>query len=171
MGKGEAWVNGRSIGRFWPKYLAPVDGCKPCDYRGRFNPGSCQTGCDEPSQRWYHVPRSFLKPGEPNTLVLFEEAGGDPAKVSFQTVTVGTACGDVDEGRTMALSCQGGRTISGIQFASFGDPRGTCGSFHKGSCEAHEPLHIVEQACVGQPSCSVEVSEAVLGGDQLRWHR
>ncbi|MQM22320.1 hypothetical protein Taro_055371 [Colocasia esculenta] len=163
MGKGEAWVNGKSIGRFWPKYLATTDGCKPCDYRGGFSPGNCQTGCGQPSQRWYHVPRSFLKAGETNTLVLFEEIGGDPSRVSFQTVTTGVACGNVHEGKTLTLSCQGERSISSIQFASFGDPHGTCKAFRKGSCEAKKALSIVQQACVGKSSCSIDVSEAILG--------
>ncbi|KAG0491679.1 hypothetical protein HPP92_005077 [Vanilla planifolia] len=84
MGKGAAWVNGQSIGRFWPNYTASYDGCHPCDYRGSFQSDACQTGCGEPAQRWYHVPRSFLKSGEPNSLVLFEEAGGDPSRVNFK---------------------------------------------------------------------------------------
>lgn len=33
----------------------------------------------------YHVPRSFLNDGT-NTLILFEEMGGNPSHVSFQTV-------------------------------------------------------------------------------------
>ncbi|XP_044945975.1 beta-galactosidase 1-like [Hordeum vulgare subsp. vulgare] len=57
----------------------------------------CLTGCNEPSQRFYHVPRSFLKAGEPNTMVLFEEAGGDPTRVSFHTVAVGAACAEAAE--------------------------------------------------------------------------
>ncbi|PKA48233.1 Beta-galactosidase [Apostasia shenzhenica] len=140
MGKGAAWVNGQSIGRFWPNYTASFDGCHPCDYRGPFQSDSCQTGCGEPAQRWYHVPRSFLKAGEPNTLVLFEEAGGDPNQVNFQTVTVGTMCGNVTE-----LSCQGPHSITSIQFASFGDPQGACGSFEVGSCDVDGAFAIVEQ--------------------------
>jgi hypothetical protein len=33
----------------------------------------------EPSQRYYHVPTEWL--ADRNTLVLFEELGGDPAGV------------------------------------------------------------------------------------------
>ncbi|PKA53215.1 Beta-galactosidase 7 [Apostasia shenzhenica] len=164
MGKGEAWVNGHSIGRFWPSYKAKSDGCKQvCDYRGNFKSESCQTSCGEPAQRWYHVPRSFLKDGELNTLVLFEEAGGNPANVSFQTVTVGTACANAAEGKTVALSCQGGQKISNIEFASFGNPTGSCGSFQKGDCEAKESLSVIQKACVGQATCTIEVTENLLG--------
>lgn len=71
---------------------------------------------------------------EPNELVLFEEIGGNPSFVNFQTNIVGNACGSAYENKTMELSCQG-RTISAIKFASFGDAQGTCGSFEKGTCQ------------------------------------
>ncbi|KAK9275071.1 hypothetical protein L1049_022329 [Liquidambar formosana] len=163
MGKGHAWVNGQSIGRFWPSFLADKNGCSDtCDYRGQYGSNKCLRNCGNPSQRWYHIPRSFLNKKR-NTLVLFEEMGGNPSQVSFLTVTVGTACGNAYEGNTLQLSCQGGRTISVIQFASFGDPQGTCGSFKKGSCEAANSFSAVEKACIGQQTCSLNVSEATFG--------
>ncbi|PKA48098.1 Putative beta-galactosidase 10 [Apostasia shenzhenica] len=166
MGKGAAWVNGESIGRFWPNYTATSGGCNPCNYRGPFKSDSCQSGCGEPAQRWYHVPRSFLKEGEPNALVIFEEAGGDPSRVNFQTVTVGTICANVTEGKSLTLSCQGPDLISSINFASFGDPQGTCGSFEVGSCDVDGVLALVKKACVGQPTCSIHATGGVLGAGQ-----
>ncbi|KAL4632701.1 hypothetical protein ACB092_04G069600 [Castanea dentata] len=65
MGKGEAWVNGQSIGRYWISFH---------DYQGNS------------SQILYHVPRSFLKTGE-NLLVLLEENGGNPLQISLNTVS------------------------------------------------------------------------------------
>ncbi|KAJ7946663.1 Beta-galactosidase [Quillaja saponaria] len=95
LGKGMAWVNGQSLGRYWPSYKADEDGCsaEPCDYRGTYNDKKCVTNCGEPTQRWYHVPRSFLQDGI-NALTLFEEFGGNPSLVNFQTITVGTTCGN-----------------------------------------------------------------------------
>lgn len=54
MGKGEAWVNGQSIGRYWPSYLAEEDGCstEPCDYRGEYGSSKCVSNCGQPTQRW-----------------------------------------------------------------------------------------------------------------------
>lgn len=145
MGKGHAWVNGRSIGRYWPSFIAEKDGCnKTCDYRGKYSPDKCATNCGNPTQRWYHIPRSYLRKRK-NTLTLFEEIGGDTSQVSFQTVTIGTTCGSAYEGKTLELSCQGGHTISDIQFASFGNPNGTCGAFKKGSCEAANTLSTVQK--------------------------
>lgn len=110
----------------------------------------------------YHVPRSWLKDGV-NTLVLFEEFGGNPSQINFQTVVVGTACGQAHENKTMELTCHG-RRISEIKYASFGDPQGACGAFKKGSCEAEiDVLPLIEKQCVGKKSCSVEASEANLG--------
>ncbi|KAI8535517.1 hypothetical protein RHMOL_Rhmol10G0180200 [Rhododendron molle] len=66
MGKGEAWVNGQSIGRYWISF---------------------HTSKGTPSQTLYHVPRSFLIPSA-NLLVLFEEVGGDPLHISLDAITI-----------------------------------------------------------------------------------
>lgn len=66
MGKGEAWVNGQSIGRYWVSF---------------------QTLAGIPSQTWYNVPRSFLQPGD-NLLVLFEEETGNPLDITIDTISV-----------------------------------------------------------------------------------
>ncbi|KAI9114113.1 hypothetical protein K1719_014763 [Acacia pycnantha] len=96
-------------------------------------------------------------------LFLLEEMGGNPSYVNFQTVSVGTACGTTYENHTLELSCQS-RPISAIKFASFGDPQGTCGSFYKGTCESsNNALSIIEKACVGKQSCSIDVTENTFG--------
>ncbi|KAG6516156.1 hypothetical protein ZIOFF_026605 [Zingiber officinale] len=86
MGKGYAWVNGHSIGRYWPSFIADDEGCGPCDYKHEYDSNRCRTDCGKPSQRWYHVPRYFTTKG-PNTLILFEEFGGDISKISLQKVS------------------------------------------------------------------------------------
>ncbi|KAL5705204.1 Beta-galactosidase 7 [Ranunculus cassubicifolius] len=162
LGKGHAWVNGKSIGRYWPSFLAGEDGCSnTCDYRGAYSDTKCVTNCGQPSQRWYHVPRSFLR-DDSNTLILFEELGGNPSLVNFQTTVVGSASVNAYEGNTVELSCQG-RTISDVKFASFGNPEGSSGTFAKGSCESANSLSAIQKACVGQESCLVEASESALG--------
>ncbi|KAL8464064.1 hypothetical protein ACS0TY_033836 [Phlomoides rotata] len=81
MSKGEVWINGQSIGRHWPAYIARGT-CGDCNYAGTFTEKKCQRNCNQPSQRWYHIPRSWLKPSG-NVLVVFEEFGGDPTKISL----------------------------------------------------------------------------------------
>jgi len=51
MGKGQVWINGQSIGRYWLSY-AKGD-CSSCGYPGTFRPPKCQLGCGQPTQRWY----------------------------------------------------------------------------------------------------------------------
>ncbi|XP_050902133.1 beta-galactosidase-like [Lathyrus oleraceus] len=159
LGKGHAWVNGHSIGRYWPSWITTTNGCSDtCDYRGKYVKEKCNTNCGGPSQRWYHVPRSFLNDNM-NTLVLFEEIGGNPQSVQFQTVTIGTICANVYEGSQLELSCQNGQVISQIQFASFGNPQGQCGSFKKGSWEATDSQSVVEAACIGKTNCGFIVTK------------
>ncbi|KAJ7969973.1 Beta-galactosidase [Quillaja saponaria] len=164
LGKGMAWVNGQSLGRYWPSYKADEDGCsaEPCDYRGTYDDKKCVSNCGQPTQRWYHVPRSFLQDGV-NTLTLFEEFGGNPSLVNFQTIKVGTICGNLYENNTLELSCEGS-PISAIKFASFGNPQGICGAFEKGTCESSkDALSIIQNECVDKEKCSITVSENTFG--------
>ncbi|KAL0925257.1 hypothetical protein M5K25_003576 [Dendrobium thyrsiflorum] len=183
MGKGQIWINGESIGRYWPAYIASGS-CGGCDYRGTYDENKCQSNCGESSQRWYHVPRSFLKQTG-NLLVVFEEWGGDPTKISFVKRTVGSVCADIAEwqptehnwrtkkyGRPKAhLSCPAGHKMTNIKFASFGTPRGGCGSYSEGVCHAHKSYNAFQkddgllQNCIGQQSCAVVADPEVFGGD------
>jgi len=75
---------------------------------------------------------------------LFEEIGGNPSLVNFQTVVVGSACGNTEENNILELSCHG-RPISDIKFSSFGNPEGECGAFKHGTCESkNDALSIVK---------------------------
>jgi hypothetical protein len=79
---------------------------------------------------------------------LFEEFGGNPSSVNFQTIAIGSACISAEENRKIELSCQG-RPISAVKFASFGNPQGACGSFVKGFCEgSKDALSVVEKVSV-----------------------
>ncbi|KAK0584462.1 hypothetical protein LWI29_013639 [Acer saccharum] len=164
LGKGEAYVNGKSIGRYWPSRTAPKYGCPyKCDYNQTYDGGNkCVTNCGKSTQRYYHIPREFLDNRE-NVLVLFEEFGGTLDDVTVQTVTVGTVCAHAYDNNNLELSCQGGRVFTDIRFASFGDPEGTCGSFKRGTCEAPWALSDIQNNCIGRESCVIPVSEYYLG--------
>lgn len=180
MGKGQAWVNGQSIGRYWPAYLSPSQGCtENCDYRGEYDSTKCQKNCGQPAQTLYHVPRSWVHPGQ-NLLVLHEELGGDPTKISVLTRSGQEICSFVSEDDPQPadfwipnmgfgsrspeaqLTCEQGWHITSINFASFGSPQGNCGAFSVGTCHANI-LSIVQKACIGEEQCSVPVSTANLG--------
>ncbi|PIA43034.1 hypothetical protein AQUCO_02000465v1 [Aquilegia coerulea] len=188
MGKGQVWINGQSIGRYWPAYKASGS-CGDCNYAGTYNEKKCQSNCGEASQRWYHVPRSWLNPSD-NLLVVFEEMGGDPSGISLVKRTVQSVCANIYEWQPNLMSymmqssgkiqrplrpkahlmCAPGQKISSIKFASFGTPQGVCGSFREGSCHAHKSYDAFEkasllQSCIGQNYCAVTVAPEVYGGD------
>ncbi|KAJ6360627.1 hypothetical protein OIU77_004609 [Salix suchowensis] len=168
MGKGEAWVNGQSIGRYWPSYHSPN--------------GSAQT--------WYNVPRSFLKPTG-NLLVLLEENGGNPLQISLDAASISQVCGHVTashmapvsswiehhhraknpakvSGRRpkVLLACPSKSKISRISFASYGTPLGSCTStLALGTCHSQNSRTAVEEACLGKMKCSIAVSDRRFGGD------
>ncbi|GAU12955.1 hypothetical protein TSUD_97660 [Trifolium subterraneum] len=118
-----------------------------------------------------------------NTLVLFEESGGDPTKISFATKQIESVCShvseshpppvetwnsDTDSGRkvgpVLSLECPyPNQVISSIKFASFGTPLGTCGNFNQGQCSSNRALSIVQKACIGSSSCSIGVSINTFG--------
>ncbi|KAL3514688.1 hypothetical protein ACH5RR_027405 [Cinchona calisaya] len=182
MGKGEVWINGQSIGRYW---ITNANGnCGICKYSGTFRASKCQLGCGQPTQHWYHVPRSWLKPTQ-NLLVLFEELGGDASKISLVKTTTKSVCATAHEHHPTTenlhmdsngesemlhqtkvhLRCASGQTISAINFASFGTPSGTCGTFQPGTCHAVNSQSLIEQMCIGQESCRVAVSNTYFGSD------
>ncbi|XP_054824803.1 beta-galactosidase 15-like [Prosopis cineraria] len=164
LGKGEAWVNGNSLGRYWSSYISGKDGCSaPCDYRGPYKPNKCLINCGNPTQRWYHVPRSFLNGQGLNSLVLFEDKGGNPNGVRIGTVKPEKICANTYENHKLDLICNVGQVISEIKFASFGQPNGSCGSFQHGSCSSPQALSAINKLCTGKQECSFQVSEEVLG--------
>ncbi|KAI7757809.1 hypothetical protein M8C21_029185 [Ambrosia artemisiifolia] len=171
MGKGLAWLNGEQIGRYWPR-KAPTDKCvKTCDYRGKFNPDKCNRGCGEPTQRWYHVPRSWFKPSG-NVLVIFEEKGGDPTQITFSRRKLSALCAHVSEDHpsfvttnmqniksSLELKCPINTHISAFKFASYGTPTGTCQSYTVGDCHDPDSTSIVEKICLNKNECIVELTE------------
>ena len=50
MGKGQIWINGQSIGRYWTAYAS--GNCNGCNYAGGYRPPKCQLGCGQPTQKW-----------------------------------------------------------------------------------------------------------------------
>ncbi|VAH82447.1 unnamed protein product [Triticum turgidum subsp. durum] len=157
MGKGEVWVNGESIGRYWASFKTPSG---------------------QPSQSLYHIPQYFMKPRE-NTLVLMEEIGGDPLQITVNTVSVTRVYSSVNELSTpsllsrrkhpaVRLRCQQGKRITDIEFASYGNPVEDCRSSSRsclGSCHAETTEFVVKDACLGRRKCAIPVRPAKFGGD------
>lgn len=83
------WVgfhSGHMIGRFWD--IVAKGSCSiPCDYRGFFYGTKCTTGCNQPTQRYYHVPTEWLLDVDASGLVqvvlLAEQAAVAPQETPF----------------------------------------------------------------------------------------
>uniref|UniRef100_A0A9I9CPE9 Beta-galactosidase n=1 Tax=Cucumis melo TaxID=3656 RepID=A0A9I9CPE9_CUCME len=151
MGKGQAWVNGKSIGRYWPSYLATENGCSSsCDYRGAYYGSK------------YHIPRSYMNDGKENTLILFEEFGGMPLNIEIKTTRVTKVCAKVELGSKLELTCHD-RTVKRIIFVGFGNPKGNCDNFHKGSCDSSSAFSVIEKECLWKRKCSIEATKDKLG--------
>ncbi|GAB4844075.1 Beta-galactosidase 9 [Ancistrocladus abbreviatus] len=188
MGKGQAWVNGNDMGRYWT-LDAPEHGCqRTCDYRGPYNSNKCTTNCGKPTQIWYHIPQSWLQASN-NLLVVFEEAGGNPFEISINSYSTHTICGQVSESHhpplwkwsspyygkvfindttpEMHLQCASGHVIL-IEFASFGTPEGGCQNYVRGNCHAPNSFDVVSGICQGREECSIEISNHKFGGDPCR---
>lgn len=186
MGKGQAWVNGHNIGRYW-SLVAPKTGCpSSCNYRGAYDENKCTTNCGMPTQSWYHIPRDWLQPSN-NLLVIFEETGGNPLKISLMVHSTKTICGEVSETHypplsawshpdfingkisvnevapQMHLQCDDGHMISAVKFASYGTPNGNCQNYSLGKCHASTSLSLVTQACQGKNNCTINVSNTIFG--------
>ncbi|KAK2653720.1 hypothetical protein Ddye_013576 [Dipteronia dyeriana] len=183
MGKGQVWINGQSVGRYWPAYKA-TGSCGYCSYTGTYNEKKCLSNCGDASQRWYHVPRSWLNPTG-NLLVVFEEWGGDPNGIQLVRREVDSVCTYMHEWQPTLvnwqmqasgkvnkplrpkahLMCGPGQIIKSIKFASFGTPEGVCGSYRQGSCHAFHSYDAFQRLCVGQNMCTVTVAPEMFGGD------
>ncbi|KAL1316021.1 hypothetical protein AAHE18_15G034600 [Arachis hypogaea] len=162
MSKGMVWVNGKSIGRYWPSYLSPLG---------------------NPSQGIYHIPRAFLKPKE-NLIVVLEEMGGKVEGIKIQTVNRDTICSIVREDYppnaktwrremgvvstkmknpkpTANLACPENKIITHVEFASYGDPVGECGHLFPGNCTSPNSQKVVEQYCLGKAKCAVPLDKNI----------
>ncbi|XVF00877.1 hypothetical protein REPUB_Repub04eG0039700 [Reevesia pubescens] len=156
MGKGMVWINGRSIGRYWMSYLSPLQ---------------------QPTQSEYQIPRSYLKPTH-NLIVIFEEEQGEPKGVEILLVDRDTICSFVTEYHPPSarlfeskggilrakvndlkpkaeLTCPNHKQIVAVEFASFGDPFGSCGGYFVGNCTSPASREVIEKFCLGKTSCKI----------------
>jgi len=188
MGKGFIWFNGHGLGRYW-NVIGNSD-CSYCNYAGSYDPSKCRVDCGKPSQRYYHVPQDYLTTaGEDNLVIFLEEVGGDPYSVRLVEMGESIACNQVQElpnsqkTSELFIQCDSGTYVRSIDFASFGVPLGSCGSFQIGSCHASESLvcwkseilfvlvltpfllqNIVEKNCpLGSSVCRVPVTSSIFG--------
>ncbi|GER42336.1 beta-galactosidase [Striga asiatica] len=138
----------------------------------------------------YHIPREFLKP-KGNLLVVFEETGGNPEKIEIVTVNRDTICSVITEYhhpqvktwerknnvfrnitdpiKAAYLTCPDNKLITKVEFASFGNSDGACGSFKPSPCDSSAVHGLVEKLCMGKSTCTIpfEREHLLNGGKEL----
>ena len=72
-------------------------------------------------------------------------------------------CGTAGENGTITLTAPPGNTFVNIQFASYGTPNGSCGSFTIGACHSANSQAIVQGIFLGQNSASINATNTVFG--------
>ncbi|MCX6222681.1 MAG: beta-galactosidase [Bacteroidia bacterium] len=84
LGKGMLFMNGHMLGRYW---LIEGNGYGPDEsWQNLAREGLSLAPAGLPTQRYYHVPKAWLK--ENNQLIIFEEQLNLPAKVKLQIRTM-----------------------------------------------------------------------------------
>jgi hypothetical protein len=87
----------------------------------------------------------------------------DPTPTPGPTPTPELSCATVDENQNIVLTCPAGQVITSVDFASYGTPGGSCGSFTTGSCNASNSVSVVSGACNGKNSCSLIANNNIFG--------
>jgi hypothetical protein len=80
LGKGYLFVNGRALGRYW--LLAANGYGADRGWHRLEEDGLSLAPAGEPTQRWYHVPRSWLRAD--NRLTIFEEQDRSPTGLRLE---------------------------------------------------------------------------------------
>ena len=75
-----------------------------------------------------------------------------------------TVCGTAAENGTVAMIAPVGKVFTSVQFASYGNPDGTCGAFSLGACHATNSKSIVEGYLIGNGgTVNIPATNAVFG--------
>lgn len=79
-----------------------------------------------------------------------------PAQLRAQVV-----CGTANENSPVTLTAPAGHVFTAIEFASYGTPNGSCGSFTFGACHSASSATVCSNTFVGQNSATVTASNGV----------
>jgi hypothetical protein len=73
----------------------------------------------------------------------YRPTGNSPA------ILTATVCGTAGENGTVVMTAPTGMVFKSVEFASYGTPTGTCGSFSLGACHATNSVSIVSGYLIG----------------------
>ncbi|MBK7127933.1 MAG: T9SS type A sorting domain-containing protein [Crocinitomicaceae bacterium] len=107
-----------------------------------------------------------------NTGVInYNVSGGHaPYQVSFNggtftTITSGKVCSTMSEANLSTLTAPGLATFTSVNFASYGNPSGTCGEFIYANCHSPETMQAVQDSLLGNYSGTFMGANATFGYD------
>ncbi|MBL7698034.1 MAG: T9SS type A sorting domain-containing protein [Chitinophagaceae bacterium] len=72
-------------------------------------------------------------------------------------------CGTAGEGGTVTITAPPGNVFITVEFASYGTPNGSCGSFTFGSCHSNSSGTVCYNAFVGRSTATVGANNGVFG--------
>ncbi len=94
----------------------------------------------------------------PGVILVRNSSTGCQSDISSSVV-----CGTVNEGSTLTLNAPSGNVFSSVDFASYGTPTGSCGSFAQSTCHAATSLAVVQAAALGNATFSVTANNTTFG--------
>ena len=165
----------------WSLSLAPpgpVEGCT-APTACNFNPqatidngtcsGTCIDGCTDPTACNFN-PDATQDDGSCIDLSLSMDnvtiSPGATATLNSNvpTTSTGTVCATRNEnGDPITLTAPAGGVFTSVEFASYGEPNGNCGSYSTGSCHASSSTQVVSSLCIGQNSCTIYPNNSTFG--------
>jgi hypothetical protein len=157
------YVNGSKVGQTTVTYSAS-NAASPADYLdwgGNQGPNSCALGTITSAAYSGGMDLMYVYNVELTAAQVSSLASEAPAGVC----TASIACAQsVANGSSATVTCPLGSTIEAIEFVSYGNPSGACGTFATGSCDASpQERAVASAACYGQSSCTIPVSQAAFG--------
>jgi uncharacterized protein YjdB len=83
--------------------------------------------------------------------------------IGLSAGTTGTICGTANENGSVTLTAPAGTVFTSIDFASYGTPTGSCGSYAIGGCHASNSVTKVGTYLLGNNSGTIPATNAVFG--------
>lgn len=106
--------------------------------------------------------------GIANGTTLYWSNGGTATSSDIliaSGLTQSGICGTANEGGQACLTPSAGYYFSSVQFASYGTPGGSCGSFSLGGCHSSLSQSKVEEALIGKTGATCVDSSNIIFGD------
>ncbi len=86
-----------------------------------------------------------------------------PSTGATVSVDAGSVCGTIGEGGTLQLNAPAADVFTGVTFASYGTPVGSCGNLAVGACNASGSDSVVASLALGKNACAIPANNSTFG--------